>query len=141
MNDRAVDRIGGLDATAMELDPRTLLIPTLGLRCGPPWFTIRGRDCVPGMEMTDSICRAGELDIPPRGGTETLEDLVGLLVILGLSSVDEVPSRKSTPSCSLRPGVSDNCDQETNTGMTWKMDTTMKVVNSECMVCSQVWPT
>jgi len=93
VNDRAVDRTEGLDATAMELDPRMLLIPVLGLRCDHPWLTIRGRDCGgTGMEMTDSIFRAEELDIPPRGGMEILEDLAGLLLIFGLSCVDEVPS-------------------------------------------------
>jgi hypothetical protein len=83
VNDRAVERIGGLDATAIELDPRIVLIPVVGLRCGHPGFTRRGRDCgegAKGIEMTDSIFRAGE--IPPRGGTGMLDDLAGLLLIL-----------------------------------------------------------
>lgn len=83
VNDRAVGRAGELDATTIELDPRTLLIPVLGLRCGHPWFTMRGCG-VKGMEMTDSIFRAGELDTPPRGRVEILEDLAGLLLILGV---------------------------------------------------------
>lgn len=81
VNDRAADRAGGLDATTIELDPRTLLIPVLGLRCGHPWFTMRGCG-VKGMEMTDSIFREGELGTPPRGRTEILEDLAGLLLML-----------------------------------------------------------
>lgn len=86
VNDRPVDRVGGLDATAIELDPRTLLVPVIGLRCGHPWFTRRGRDCgegTNGIDMTDSIFRAGDVDIPPRGGTGILDDLAGLLLILG----------------------------------------------------------
>lgn len=82
VNDRAVERIGG--ATTIELDPRILLIPVVGLRCGHPGFTRRGRDCgegAKGIEMTDSIFRTGE--IPPRGGTGMLGDLAGLLLILG----------------------------------------------------------
>lgn len=83
VNDRAAERIGGLDATAIELDPRILLIPVVGLRWGHPGFTRRGRDCgedAKGMEMTDSMFRAGE--IPPRGGTGILDDLAGLLLML-----------------------------------------------------------
>lgn len=83
VNDRAVERIEELDTTVIELDPRILLIPVVGLRCCHPGFPRRGRDCgegAKGIEITDSIFRTGE--IPPRDGTGMLDDLAGLLLIL-----------------------------------------------------------
>jgi hypothetical protein len=68
-----VGLVGGLEV--IELFPRTpcgMPIVPGELRGGHPWLAMRGRDRVglveKGMEITDSMCRAGEVGTVPRTG-------------------------------------------------------------------------
>lgn len=73
MKEREVGRVGGLEV--MEPLPRTPCgIPIVPgeLRRGNPWVAMRDRGWVGlverGMEITDSICREGEVGTATRTG-------------------------------------------------------------------------
>lgn len=80
--------VGGLEV--IEVFPRTpcgIPIAPEELRGGHPWLAMRGRDCVGlaerGMDITDSMCRAGETGTARTGMLEDRECLVDMKCAVG----------------------------------------------------------